>query len=407
MDSEAGQLPPPDSKKAEFPHQARSRAPICANTAGTGACRSRTSACAPSPRGCRWSTATGRPRCGNRSSTPGEMSMLNEALEQVYALLKVDGDFSVMRHLYVDRIDFCTFGNSTPFRIRIVNAYNDNQDYFYVKKADASRVLRARAGTPALARIASTSSPAGRRLARGAHPGAARGDLHPSLAHPAGPAADPRRQGAGQVQRAVLRSPLGRHAFLQFRLRRDSRTSRTPSCASAPWTSTSNPMMAGRTSTCRSSSTRTRRSAIVLHEALAPARRPTSTGARSRPCCTPAPNWLRSAWTCCSGKWTAIRSPRSPRCTNCGPRWASIFNARPMSAANRWAPWSGKISSRSACTWAGSRSPRRVPPLSRRTRTPLQSPYCFRFRRMGSRLQPGTLRVTRSQESNPCGPALS
>jgi hypothetical protein len=71
---------------------------------------------------------------------PNEMSELNEALKQVYALLKVDGDLSVMSHLYVDRIDFCTFGNSTPFRIRIVNAYNDNQDYFYVKKADASRI---------------------------------------------------------------------------------------------------------------------------------------------------------------------------------------------------------------------------------------------------------------------------
>ena len=69
-----------------------------------------------------------------------EMPALNEALPEVYALLKVDGDLSVMGHLYVDRVDFCTFGNSTPFRIRIVNAYNDNQDYFYVKKADASRV---------------------------------------------------------------------------------------------------------------------------------------------------------------------------------------------------------------------------------------------------------------------------
>jgi hypothetical protein len=69
-----------------------------------------------------------------------EMPVLHEALKQVYALLKVDGDFSVMRHLYVDRVDFCTFGNSMPFRIRIVNAYNDNQDYFYIKKADASRV---------------------------------------------------------------------------------------------------------------------------------------------------------------------------------------------------------------------------------------------------------------------------
>jgi hypothetical protein len=69
-----------------------------------------------------------------------EMPALNEALKQVYALLKVDGDFSVVKHLYVDRVDFCTFGNSTPFRVRIVNAYNDNQDYFYVKKADASRI---------------------------------------------------------------------------------------------------------------------------------------------------------------------------------------------------------------------------------------------------------------------------
>ncbi len=69
-----------------------------------------------------------------------EMSEINEALKQVYAWLKVDGDLSVVNHLYVDRVDFCTFGNSTPFRIRIVNAYNDNQDYFYIKKADASRV---------------------------------------------------------------------------------------------------------------------------------------------------------------------------------------------------------------------------------------------------------------------------
>lgn len=69
-----------------------------------------------------------------------EMSDLNEALKELYAWLKVDGDLSVVNHLYVDRVDFCTFGNSTPFRIRIVNAYNDNQDYFYVKQADASRV---------------------------------------------------------------------------------------------------------------------------------------------------------------------------------------------------------------------------------------------------------------------------
>jgi hypothetical protein len=69
-----------------------------------------------------------------------DMPALNEGLKRLYAILKVDGDFSVMQHLYIDRVDFCSFGNSTPFRIRIVNAYNDNQDYFYLKRADASRV---------------------------------------------------------------------------------------------------------------------------------------------------------------------------------------------------------------------------------------------------------------------------
>jgi len=69
-----------------------------------------------------------------------EMFSLKEDLKRVYALLKVDGDMSVMRHLYVDRVDFCAFGNSLPFRIRIVNAINDNPDYFYVKQADASRI---------------------------------------------------------------------------------------------------------------------------------------------------------------------------------------------------------------------------------------------------------------------------
>lgn len=69
-----------------------------------------------------------------------EMSPLHEDLKRVYALLRTDGDMTVMQHLYVDRIDYCSFGNSAPFRIRIVNAYNDNADYFYIKRGDASRV---------------------------------------------------------------------------------------------------------------------------------------------------------------------------------------------------------------------------------------------------------------------------
>ena len=69
-----------------------------------------------------------------------ELDSLHDDLKRIYALLRVDGDLSVMQHLYVDRIDFCAFGNSAPFRIRIVNAYNDNPDHFYVKRGDASRV---------------------------------------------------------------------------------------------------------------------------------------------------------------------------------------------------------------------------------------------------------------------------
>jgi hypothetical protein len=69
-----------------------------------------------------------------------QMTALHHGLKEIYALMQAEGSVSVMDHLYVDRIDYCTFGNSNPFRVRIVNAYNDNFDHFYVKKADASRV---------------------------------------------------------------------------------------------------------------------------------------------------------------------------------------------------------------------------------------------------------------------------
>jgi hypothetical protein len=66
---------------------------------------------------------------------------LNRRLARVYASIRTDGDFSIMDHLSVERVDFCEFGNSQPFRIRVVNQYNDNYDHFYVKRADASRVF--------------------------------------------------------------------------------------------------------------------------------------------------------------------------------------------------------------------------------------------------------------------------
>jgi hypothetical protein len=69
-----------------------------------------------------------------------EWEFLREGLVKLYAILRTEGDFSFSRHLDVARIDYCTFGNSNPFRIRIVNRYNDNYDHYYVKKEDASRV---------------------------------------------------------------------------------------------------------------------------------------------------------------------------------------------------------------------------------------------------------------------------
>jgi hypothetical protein len=65
---------------------------------------------------------------------------LRDGLLKLYAILKTEGDFSFTKHLDLSRIDYCAFGNSHPFRIRIVNRFNDNYDHFYVKREDASRV---------------------------------------------------------------------------------------------------------------------------------------------------------------------------------------------------------------------------------------------------------------------------
>ena len=65
---------------------------------------------------------------------------IREGLVKIYAILKTEGDYSFTSHLDVARIDYCTFGNSHPFRIRIVNKYNDNYDHYYIKIADASRI---------------------------------------------------------------------------------------------------------------------------------------------------------------------------------------------------------------------------------------------------------------------------
>ena len=69
-----------------------------------------------------------------------DMEQIYAALKKVYAIMKADGDLSVMEHITIDRIDLCMYGNTRPFRIRVVNQVNDNFDYFYIKNADASRI---------------------------------------------------------------------------------------------------------------------------------------------------------------------------------------------------------------------------------------------------------------------------
>jgi hypothetical protein len=71
---------------------------------------------------------------------PSDQQNLYRDLTYIYSLLKADGDLAILNHLTVARVDYCTFGNTKPFRIRIINQLNDNYDHFYVKRADASRV---------------------------------------------------------------------------------------------------------------------------------------------------------------------------------------------------------------------------------------------------------------------------
>jgi len=65
---------------------------------------------------------------------------LHRGLKRTYSILKSTGYTQAEEHLLIERIDFCVFGNSKPFRIRIVNTYNEVHDYFYFKIADASRI---------------------------------------------------------------------------------------------------------------------------------------------------------------------------------------------------------------------------------------------------------------------------
>ncbi len=69
-----------------------------------------------------------------------EQNEIDLSLKRMYNILHGDGTEDILEHLVVDEIDYCTFGNSKPFRVKIRNILNDNYTFIYVKKADASRV---------------------------------------------------------------------------------------------------------------------------------------------------------------------------------------------------------------------------------------------------------------------------
>lgn len=69
-----------------------------------------------------------------------ERKEIDTALKKIYSILHSDGSDTIFEDLSVDAIDYCTFGNSKPFRIKIRNIINDNYTYFYVKRSDASRI---------------------------------------------------------------------------------------------------------------------------------------------------------------------------------------------------------------------------------------------------------------------------
>ncbi len=69
-----------------------------------------------------------------------EQKEIDLSLKRMYNILHGDGSERIIDNLIIDEIDYCTFGNSKPFRVKVRNILNDNYTYIYVKKADASRV---------------------------------------------------------------------------------------------------------------------------------------------------------------------------------------------------------------------------------------------------------------------------
>ena len=73
--------------------------------------------------------------------TDSERIEIEFSLKKIYTQLHSDGNESGIPYLNIDAIDYCTFGNSKPFRIKVRNILNDNFTYYYIKKTDASRIF--------------------------------------------------------------------------------------------------------------------------------------------------------------------------------------------------------------------------------------------------------------------------
>ena len=56
---------------------------------------------------------------------------IDKKLKEVYSLLHSDGSNITEPYLNIDAVDYCTFGNSKPFRIKVRNIINDNFTYWY------------------------------------------------------------------------------------------------------------------------------------------------------------------------------------------------------------------------------------------------------------------------------------
>ena len=71
---------------------------------------------------------------------PDQLSDLHDHLIETFLMLKNNNQKEALKNYRIESIDFCEYGNSVPFRIKIIENITGKTDLFYVKLADASRI---------------------------------------------------------------------------------------------------------------------------------------------------------------------------------------------------------------------------------------------------------------------------